>query len=148
MFKHILIAIDGSELAQKAETVGLTLAAALNARVTAVTATKPWDALSISALAERGLPNPVADYDEIAAASANRILWGVTETAKKIGVVCTTLHANDKYPAEAILETAKKRGCDVIVMASHGRRGISRMLLGSQAMEVVTLSAIPVLLCR
>ena len=73
MFKHILIATDGSELAQEAETVGLTLAAALNARVTAVTATKPWDALSISALVERGLRNPVADYDEIAAASANRI---------------------------------------------------------------------------
>jgi nucleotide-binding universal stress UspA family protein len=121
MFKHILIATDGSELAWKAETVGLTLAAALNARVTAVTVTKPWDALSISALAERSLPNPVADYDEAAAASANRILWGVTETAKKIGVACTTLHAKHKYPAEGILETAKKRGCDLIVMASHGR---------------------------
>ena len=148
MFKHILIATDGSELARKAETVGLTLARALNAQVTAVTATKPWDALSISALAERGLPNPVADYDEAAAASANRILWGARETAKKVGVVCTTLHAKDKYPAEGILETAQKNGCDLIVMASHGRRGISRMLLGSQATEIVALSAIPVLVCR
>ena len=148
MFKHILIAIDGSELAQKAETVGLTLAAALNARVTAVTATKPWDALSISALAERGLPNPVADYDEVAAASANRILWGVTETAKKIGVVCTTLHAKDKYPAEAILETAKKRGCDLIVMASHGRAGIAAVVLGSVTTKVLTHTKIPVLVCH
>jgi len=148
MFKHILIATDGSELARKAETVGLTLAEALNAQVTAVTATEPLDALSISALAERGLPNPVADYDEAAAASANRILWGVTKAATRIGVACTTLYANDKYPAEAILETAKKRGCDLIVIASHGRRGISRMLLGSQATKVVTLSAIPVLVCR
>lgn len=148
MFKHILIATDGSELAHKAETVGLTLAKALNAEVTAVTATRPWDALSVSALAERGLPNPVADYDEAASASANRILWSVRETAKKVGVICSMLHAKDKYPAEGILETAKNRGCDLIVMASHGRRGISRVLLGSQATEILTLSAIPVLLCR
>jgi nucleotide-binding universal stress UspA family protein len=148
MLKHILIATDGSELARKAETVGLTLAEALNAQVTAVTATEPLDALSTSALGERVLPNPVADHDEAAAASANRILWGVTEAATRIGIACATLYAKDKYPAEAILETAKKRGCDLIVIASHGRRGISRMLLGSQATKVVTLSTIPVLVCR
>ena len=58
------------------------------------------------------------------------------------------MHSKDKYPAEGILETAKESGCDLIVMASHGRRGISRILLGSQATKVVTLSAIPVLVCR
>lgn len=148
MFKHILIATDGSQLARKAETTGLTLAKELKAQVTAVTATEPWDALSMAALAERGLPNPVADYEEAAAASANRILCGVTEKAKKISVACTTVYANDKHTAEGILETAKARGCDLIVMASHGRRGISRMLLGSQTHKVVTLSPIPVLVCR
>jgi nucleotide-binding universal stress UspA family protein len=146
MFKHILIGTDGSDLAQKAVTTGLTLAKELNAQVTFVTVTPPWDALG--AVAERALPNPVADYDEIVAASANRILWEVTQTAKKIGIACSTLHSKDKYPAEGILETAKERGCDLIVMASHGRRGISRMLLGSQTTEVLTLSAIPVLVCR
>jgi nucleotide-binding universal stress UspA family protein len=145
MYKHILIATDGSDLAQKAESAGLTLAKALNAQTTAVTVTEPWDAFSMAALAERGMPNPVADYD---AAAANRILWGVSETAKKIGLSCTTLHVKDRHPAEGIIETAKEKGCDLIVMASHGRRGISKVLLGSQAMKVVTLSPVPVLVCR
>jgi nucleotide-binding universal stress UspA family protein len=148
MFKHILIATDGSELARKAETTGLTLARELKAQATTVTVTEPWDALSMAALADRGLPNPVADYDAAVAASANRVLWGVTETAKKVGVDCATVHAKDKYPADGIIDTAKERGCDLIVMASHGRRGISRMLLGSQTTKVATLSTIPVLVCR
>lgn len=148
MYTHILIATDGSELAQKAETTGLTLAKDLKAKVTAVTVTEPWDALSMAALAERGMPNPVADYDEAVAAAANRILWGVGETAKKIGMPCTTVHVKDRHPAEGIIETAKERGCDLIVMASHGRRGISKMLLGSQATKVATLSSVPVLVCR
>ncbi len=148
MYKHILIATDGSDLARQAELTGLTLAKALNAQVTAVTVTEPWDALSMAALAERGKPNPVADYDECMAAAANRILSGVSETAKKIGASCATLHVKDRYPAEGIVETAKARGCDLIVMASHGRRGISRALLGSQATKVVTLSPMPVLVCR
>jgi nucleotide-binding universal stress UspA family protein len=148
MYKHVLIATDGSGLAQKAESTGLTLAKALNAQATAVTVTEPWDAFSMAALAERGMPNPVADYDECVAAAANRILWGVSETAKKIGLSCTTLHVKDRHPAEGIIETAKEKGCDLIVMASHGRRGISKVLLGSQAMKVVTLSPVPVLVCR
>jgi nucleotide-binding universal stress UspA family protein len=147
MYKHILIATDGSDLAQKAETTGLTLAKELGAQVTAVTVTEPWDALSMAALAERGMPNPVADYDECMAAAANRILWGTGETAK-IGVSCATLHVKDRHPAEGIIEAAKESGSDLVVMASHGRRGISRVLLGSQAMKVVTLSPIPVLVCR
>jgi nucleotide-binding universal stress UspA family protein len=148
MYNHILIATDGSELAQKAETTGLMLAKALGAEATAVTVTEPWDALSMAALAERNLPNPVADYEEGIAAAANRILWTVGETANKIGVACTTVHVKDSHPAEGIIETAKERGCDLIVMASHGRRGVSRMLLGSQATKVVTLSPAPVLICR
>jgi nucleotide-binding universal stress UspA family protein len=148
MYKHILIATDGSELAQKAESAGLTLAKALNAQATAVTVTEPWDAFSMAALAERGMSNPVADYDERVAAAANRILWSVGETAKKIGVSCATLHVKDRHPAEGIVEAARERGCDLILMASHGRRGISKALLGSQATKVVTLSPVPVLVCR
>ncbi len=102
----------------------------------------------MAALAERGMPNPVADYDECMAAAANRILWGVSEMAKKIGVSCATRHVKDYYPADGIIEAAKERGCDLIVMASHGRRGVSRVLLGSQATKVVALSSVPVLVCR
>jgi nucleotide-binding universal stress UspA family protein len=94
------------------------------------------------------MPNPVADYDERMSAAANRILFGVSEAARKLGVSCATLHAKDRHPADGIIETAKERGCDLIVMASHGRRGLSRVLLGSQATKVVTLSTVPVLVCR
>jgi nucleotide-binding universal stress UspA family protein len=148
MYKHILIATDGSDLAQKAEAAGLTLAKSLGAQASAVTVTEPWDALSMAALAERGIPNPVADYDQAVASAANRIFWHVSETAKKIGVGCGTLHVKDKNAAEGIIETAKERGCDLIVMASHGRSGVSRLLLGSQATKVVALSPVPVLVCR
>ena len=148
MYKHILIATDGSELAQKALTTALALAKHLEAKATAVTVTEPWDALSMAALAERNIPNPVAGYEEGVAATANRILWGVSETAKKMQVACATVHVKDKHPAAGIIDTAKERGCDLIVMASHGRRGISKLLLGSQATKVVTLSPVPVLICR
>jgi nucleotide-binding universal stress UspA family protein len=148
MYKHILIATDGSGLAQKAEAVGLTLAKSLDAQASAVTVTEPWDALSMAALAERGMPNPVADYDQAVASATNRILWHLSETAKKIGVTCATLHVKDKHVAEGIIDTAKERGCDLIVMASHGRSGVSRLLLGSQATKVVALSPVPVLVCR
>jgi nucleotide-binding universal stress UspA family protein len=148
MYKHILIATDGSGLAQKAEATGLTLAKSLNAQACAVTVTEPWDALSMAALAERGIPNPVADYDEAVASAGDQILGHISETAKKIGIACATLHVKDKYPAEGIIETAKARACDLIVMASHGRSGLSRLLLGSQATKVVALSPVPVLVCR
>lgn len=148
MYKHILIATDGSELAQKAETTGLMLANALNARVTAVTVTEAWEALSMAALAERGMSNPVADYEKGMAAVADRVLLRVGDAAKKLGIACATTHIKDKHPADGIIETAKDQGCDLIVMASHGRSGLSRMLLGSQATKVVGLSHLPVLICR
>jgi nucleotide-binding universal stress UspA family protein len=148
MYRHILIATDGSELAQKAEQTGFTLAKAVGAQATAVTVTEPWDPMSMAELAEQHMPNPVADYDEAVAAAANRVLWRVTETAKQIGVACTTVHVKDRHPAEGIIEAATERGCDLIVMASHGRRGISKLLFGSQATKVVTLSPVAVLVCR
>src|SRR5262245_34373414 len=148
MFKHILIATDGSELAGKAVEQGLAFAKALTAEITAVTVTEPWDALAMAELAQRQVPNPVSDYDARTAAAANRILWSVGEAAKKQGVPCATRHVKDRHPAEGIIETAQSEGCDLIVMASHGRRGLARLLLGSQASKVVTLSPVPVLVCR
>ncbi len=148
MYKRILIATDGSALAKKAEETGLALAKALNAEAMAVTVSEPWEALSMSALAERGMSNPVADYDESVRATVKRILAAVEETAMKIGVPCRTHFVKDKDPAEGIVDTARENGCDLIVMSSHGRRGLSRVLLGSQAGKVVTLSQVPVLVCR
>jgi len=148
MFKHILIATDGSPLANKAVAHAVALAKSLKAKVTAVTVTEPWDALSMAALAESQVRNPVADYEERMAAAANRILWAVSAAAKKQDVPCATLYVKERLPAEGIIETAQTQACDLIVMASHGRRGLARLLLGSQANKVVTLTPVPVLIYR
>ena len=144
MYKHILIATDGSELAAKAVTTGLTLAKTLGAKVTAVNATEPWTAMVTG---EAALAFPIEEYEKSSAESAAKILSEVSAAAQKQGVACETVHVND-FPAEAIIETAKGRGCDLIVMSSHGRRGLARVFLGSQATRVLTLSAVPVLICR
>lgn len=145
MFTHFLLATDGSELAAKAVTAGLTLARDLKARVTAVNATEPWSAM----VSGDDLPFtfPIAEYEKAAAESAAHILAKVAEEAGRFGLDCQTVHVTD-FPADAIIATAKARGCDLIVMASHGRRGVARLLLGSQASKVLTLSTIPVLICR
>jgi nucleotide-binding universal stress UspA family protein len=148
MYKHILIATDGSEIARKAETAGLALAKTLGAKATAVTVTEAWEALSMAAQAERARSNPITKYEESVQAVANRVLSGVDEVAKAAGVSCQTVHVKDRHPADGIIEAARERGCDLIVMASHGRRGLSRMLLGSQAMKVVARSTVPVLIYR
>ncbi|HML41917.1 MAG: universal stress protein [Hyphomicrobium zavarzinii] len=145
MFKHILIATDGSELAQKAVTQGLELAKGLGAQVTVINVTEPWAAV---APGEVAMAFPIHEYEESVATNAARILSAVDTQAKAQGVTCATLHVKDQFPAEGIIETAGQRGCDVIVMASHGRRGLMRFLLGSQAIKVLTNSTIPVLVCR
>jgi nucleotide-binding universal stress UspA family protein len=144
MYRHILIATDGSELAQKAVAAGLALAKELKAKVTVVTATEPWSAM---VLGEPALAFPIEEYEKAAAENAARILAGVSAAARDAAVACETVHVND-FPAEGIVATAKAKGCDLIVMASHGRRGLSRLLLGSQALRVLTLSTVPVLVCR
>ena len=145
MFKHILIATDGSELAQKAVTQGLELAKGLGAQVTVINVTEPWAAV---APGEVAMAFPIHEYEESVATNAARILSAVDTQAKAQGVTCATLHVKDQFPAEGIIETAGQRGCDVIVMASHGRRGLMRFLLCSQAIKVLTNSTIPVLVCR
>ncbi len=144
MYKHILIATDGSELAGKAVIAGLALAKTLNAKVTAINATEPWTAMVVG---EAALAFPVEEYEKGAAESAAKILSEVSAAAQKQSVPCETVHVND-FPAEAIIETAKARGCDLIVMSSHGRRGLARVFLGSQAIRVLTMSTVPVLVCR
>jgi nucleotide-binding universal stress UspA family protein len=145
MFKHILIGTDGSELAQKAVTEGLELAKCSGAKVTVINVTEPWVAVAPGEIA---MAFPIKEYDESVAANAAQILSAVETQAKALDVACTTLHVKDQFPAEGIVETATQRGCDLIVMSSHGRRGLMRFLLGSQAIKVLTHSTIPVLVCR
>jgi nucleotide-binding universal stress UspA family protein len=98
--------------------------------------------------AELGHDNPIARYEEMAAAVARNILDKAAQVAKSEGVSCQLIHVPDRHPAEGIIATAKDKGCDLIVMASHGRRGLDRILLGSTANEVVTHSAMPTLIVR
>ena len=145
MYKHILIATDGSELAGKAVAQGLDLAKALGAKATVVTVTEPWTAAAYGTIPT---PSLIDSYDSASAENATRILATVAEVAKTKQIACDALHVADRYPVEGILETTKDKGCDLIVMASHGRRGIARVLLGSETIRVLTLSPVPVLVIR
>lgn len=145
VFKHILVPTDGSDLAERAASRGLELARILNARVTAVTVTEPWNAV-VTGDAAFGFPP--ADYEKGVIETATSVLARIAEMAKAAGLQCATVHVKDHFPDEGIIAAAKDNGCDVIVMASHGRRGLARFLLGSVASRVVALSLVPVLICR
>ena len=142
MYKHILIATDGSELAGKAVEAGLALGKRLGTKVTAITAIEPWLSIASSDTAAAFI-----EYQKAAEHDAARILDQVSTAAHEHGVQCETVAVTDAA-AEAIIKTADSKQCDLIVMSSHGRRGLARMLLGSQAMRVLTLSSVPVLICR
>lgn len=145
MYKNLLIATDGSELAQKAVDQGLRLAKALGANVTIITVTEPWTSMVYG---DAVVYFPIEEYEASSAANAAKILADASAVAEKIEVACTKIHVKDHHPADGIVATAKVRGSDLIVMASHGRRGLARLALGSQANMVVIHSSIPVLICR
>ena len=148
MCQHILIATDGSSLADKAVQYGITLAKRLNVPITAVTVTEPWSALEMGRMARQGNQNPITQFQEAAAAAAEAVLAKAKQLADAQGVRCDVVYAREQHPAEAIIAVAKDKGCDLIVMASHGRRGFDRILLGSQANEVLTHSKVPTLIVR
>jgi nucleotide-binding universal stress UspA family protein len=145
MYAHILVATDGSELAQRAVEQGLALAKVLGSAVTAVTVTEPWTA---AVSGEWAVAFPVEEYEKASAANAEKILDGVQQAAVRLGVTCDAVHVKDQYAAEGIVEEAKARNCDLIVMASHGRRGIAKFVLGSQATRVLAHTSVPLLICR
>jgi nucleotide-binding universal stress UspA family protein len=145
MFKRLLIATDGSEIATKAVRAGLELAKSLNAQVAILTVTEPWLGLVNTDMSVINFS--METYEKVTKEEAARLLGKLRDEAVSQGIDCGTLHVNG-YPAEAIIQTAESATCDLIVMGSHGRRGIARLLLGSQAAKVVTLSSVPVLICR
>ena len=148
MYRHILIATDGSELAHRAVVHGLALAKAVGAAVTALTVTEQWTASEMASRAELGDTHPVDDYEREAAALATRILDLVRDKAEILGVACETLHEPDSAPAEAILRISEARDCDLIVVSTHARAGLARLIIGSQAAEVIAGAKVPVLVCR
>lgn len=149
MYTHILITTDGSELAQRGVDHGLSLAKALGAKVTILTITErfPFQATSAGA---GWVPtaSDIESYEQGQKEIAQEVLKSVKEKADKYGVEASVRHIPDAWPAEAIVEIAKKDGCNLIVMASHGRRGIGRLLLGSQTAEVLAHSPLPVLVVK
>jgi nucleotide-binding universal stress UspA family protein len=147
MYTHILISTDGSEFAQNGVDHGLSLAKALASKVTIITATEPVP-VPVGAAAWVVTPKEIASYEAGRKKEAEGLLASVKATAEKMGIEANTVHVPDTRAATAILETAQRAGCNLIVMASHGRRGVKRLLLGSQAAEVVTSSPLPVLVVR
>ncbi len=145
MYKHILIAFDGSELSEKALRQGIQLAKAVGAKVTALYVTMPWAAVAVGEVA---IMFPPEEYETNAAKAANEQLKRATEAARAEDVACETIHASESQPYKAIVDTAATKGCDLIVMGSHGRRGISGLLLGSVAMKTLTHTHVPVLVYR
>lgn len=144
MYRHILIATDGSELSTKGLDQGLKLAKQLGAKATIVTVTDMWASGALAAAD----PATLTDYQESMRAAVDDILSEADRFATESGVAHETLHIPNRYPADAIVETAQDLGADLIVMASHGRRGLRKMLLGSQTTEVLTTSTVPVLVVR
>jgi nucleotide-binding universal stress UspA family protein len=143
MYRNILIATDGSELATRGAKQAIALAKSLSAKVTAVNVTEPfhWFAPNLAAAAQPA-------YEEGMREAASSVLGAVADAAKAAGVACDTIHVEKEHPYEAIIETAKAKKCDLIAMASHGRSGVSTVVLGSETVKVLTHSKIPVLVYR
>jgi nucleotide-binding universal stress UspA family protein len=149
MYSHILIASDGSALAGKGLDAGLALAAALKAKATLVTVSDPWQAMMAAEPSALAMDAEVREEQRRQKeAQARAILEEGRERAALAGVALETVYVPERLVDEAILETASQVGADLIVMASHGHRGLRKLLRGSQTQSVVTRSPLPVLVVR
>ena len=150
MYANILLSTDGSDVAKKGVKHGIALAKALNAKVTVITVTEPLPADYASGPSLGWIPSQ-EEFDRFDAACrerAGKVLEEARSMAEQIGISVELLHVPNAHPAIAIIGTAKSRGCDLIVMASHGRRGLRKLLLGSQTLEVLADGSVPVLVVR
>jgi nucleotide-binding universal stress UspA family protein len=143
MYNHILIPTDGSKLSRMAIEHGIALAKWTNAKVTALTVTAPFQVFAIEATGDAP-----EEYEKHVAGLAAKALNVAKETAKTTGANCDTIRVEHEHPYRAIIDMAAQQNCDLIVMASHGRRGMSAIVLGSETMKVLTHSAVPVLVVR
>jgi nucleotide-binding universal stress UspA family protein len=145
MLDNVLIPTDGTELSARAAAFGVQLAKKMGAKVTVVTVTTPADEIMVG---EVSIIRHPEDYEQRASESARAILDAVGKLATEAGVAYEELHARSALPWQGILEAAKSRKADMIVMASHGRRGLSAMMIGSETQKVVNHSHIPVTIYR
>jgi len=149
MFKHILVPTDGSELSDKAIKQAVALAQSLRAKITVLNVVGEYH----RALASEGyvlpeIPELRKRFEEVERARAQKILEAAKKVAAKAGVECYAVTAASDVPYDMIIRQAKKSHCDLIMMASHGRKGLQGLLLGSETARVLTHSTIPVLVCR
>ena len=145
MFKHILIPTDGSDLSRKAVLYGVRLAKECGAKVTGLTLSEPYHVASMDAVL---VSVGEDDYEEQSRRMSDQALEQVKMAADAAGVSCDTIREVHDQPYRAIIDAAHAKGCDLIVMASHGRRGLSALLIGSETSKVLTHSTIPVLVYR
>jgi nucleotide-binding universal stress UspA family protein len=148
MYRHILIPTDGSDLAHHAVTNGLSLAKSVGAKVTVIIVEEPFNWFNISETQAQRAPEELAKHTEQIKKHAASVLNRVGDAAKQAGVPCDTIQVEDEHPYQAIIATAGDRGCDLIVMASHGRSGLSAVVLGSVTNKVLTHTKTPVLVCH
>jgi nucleotide-binding universal stress UspA family protein len=145
MYKHILIPTDGSELSLKAIQEGVKFAKEIGAEVTGFIATPKFHLVSLNPTMVTDTSDQFRkDSDEIAA----RALETIRDSSDAAGVRCSIDMAVEDDPSEAIVDAAQRNHCDLIVMASHGRAGMSAMLLGSETAKVISQSKVPVLVCH
>lgn len=148
MFKHILLPTDGSKLSDRAVKRGIEFASAIHAKVTMIHVVPEF-----KMVVEEGFVSPMtaelkARYEKESRLHADKMLAKVASMAAAADVKCDTVTVTSDFPYQQIIELGKKRKCDLIMMASHGRRGLSSLLLGSETAKVLTHSKIPVLVVR
>jgi nucleotide-binding universal stress UspA family protein len=144
MFKRILVPTDGSEITAKAVATAIDLAKSGSAQLYTLSVKEPFLYSTMSEM------QPVAPQEFFDAQErvANKRLAAVKETCERAGLKCDAASVEALHPWEAIIEHAKRTECDLIVMASHGRRGVAALILGSETQKVLTHTSIPVLVVR
>lgn len=147
MFKHVLLPTDGSPLSVRAVAIGIELAKQSGARVTGLFVAPPATPVVFEHFIPIRYMEPT-DHAAMLERLTRRALVVIEKAAAEAGVVCETIGATSDFPAEVIVETATKRHCDLIVMASHGRAGLDAVLLGSETQKVLAHAKVPVLVTR
>ena len=144
MFKRILVPTNGSDITTKAVDTAIALAKSVGAQLYTISVKEPFPYSAISEMQ----PTPPQEFFDAQERIAAKRVAGVVDAAKAAGIACQGHTVEALHPWEAILDHAKTQNCDLIVMASHGRRGLSALLLGSETQKVLTHSTIPVLVVR
>ena len=144
MFKRILVPTDGSEITTKAVNTAITLAKTVGAQIYTISVKEPFPYSAISEMQ----PTPPQEFFDAQERIALARVKAVSTACATAGVACQSHTIEALHPWEAIIDHSKAMGCDLLVMASHGRRGVAALLLGSETQKVLTHSTVPVLVVR